>query len=775
MLLATLALAFQTTVTIGTDGAGVRTGQSDDTTGRRAPQRIEVTAEHLRTAFKDPAAGVLLRRARVARMQQDSLLVSYEAKSYQRISVGMALRETARDRLLFRNENVSLVRWHRSSGVRIDVLGARAALPIAPEGEAEVNDESGDMNSVPYFPGKEQLWIGGDLAAAEVNEREIVHPIAEGSEAYYFYATGDSVILTLSEGKRLTLRELRITAREPRWNAIVGSFWFEVEGGHLVRAVYRLSTPIDIWSVARAEDPTSMDDIPWAVKPLLTPMRADVTAISIEYGLFDQRFWMPTNHGLDAYARVSFMRVPVRVEERFRYNMVNGLDSFPMPARPKPDSTREIRDSLYASGMDSAVVRARMRELSTERDSLRRQMRTQQCADSGHYRSTSNRYGETTVVTYVPCDTAALRNSAELPGSIYDAGEELFGASQRDELVKMLTMGLQPGWAPQAPRFEYGLQYTRFNRIEGLATGASLTSTLGQGYEAQGVLRVSLADLQLNGELGLSRSNGRRTLRGGIFRRLVASSDFGDPLSFGASMPAFFYARDEGFYHRAWGGELTWSRPQAGGLGWRLFSEQQWNAAVENQWSLFGGAHDDRFLGNVGATKGWFHGAAVSWSSSHGFDPRGWRLTTDLRLEGATGESDFARGLLETVVTRGLGPVAVSLTAAGGTTEGELPPQRQFFLGGLHSVRGQTAGTAVGESFWLGRFELGTSFAAARPVLFGDLGWAGPRDGWQTITRPISGVGIGASFLDGMVRLDLARGIHPRWQTRLDFYLEARF
>ncbi len=774
MLLASLALAFQTTVTIGPGGGEVRREGDGDST-YRAPRRIEVTEAHRRTAFKDSAARTLLLRARVARMAQDSMLISYEAKSFQRISVGMSLRETARDRLLFRNENASLVRWHRGSGVRVDVLGARAALPMIPEGEAEMNDESGDMTTVPYFPGKEQLWVGGDLAAAEVNERELVHPIAEGSEAYYHFATGDSVLLTLPDGRRMTLRELRITAREPRWNAIVGSFWFEVERGHLVRAVYRLSTPIDIWNVARADDSTAMDDIPWAVKPMLTPMRADVTSIIIEYGLFEQRFWLPTSHGLDAWARVGFMRLPLRVEERFRYNVVNGLDSLPIPPRAEPVVTRVNRDSLYASGMDSAAVRARVREIYAQRDSARRELRRTQCEETGVYRGSSNRYGETQVVTFIPCDTAALRNSPELPGSIYDPGEELFGVQQRDELVKMLRMDLQPGWAPQPPQLEWGLHYTRFNRVEGLSSAAALKSTLGRGYEAQALLRASVADVQLNGELAFSRSNGRRTLRAAAYRRLVASSDFGDPLSFGASLPNFLYARDEGFYHRAWGAELAWVRPQSGGLEWRLFSEQQWNAPVENRWSLFGGAHDDRFLGNVAATMGWYHGAAVRWRSSHGQNPQGWRLTTDLQLEGATGERDYARGLLETTVSRGLGPVAVSLSTAGGTTEGELPPQRQFFLGGLHSVRGQTAGTSVGEAFWLGRFELGTAFAAARPVIFGDFGWAGPRDGWHSIDRPISGVGVGASFLDGMIRLDLARGIHPRWQTRLDLYLEARF
>ncbi|HRN52609.1 MAG TPA: ShlB/FhaC/HecB family hemolysin secretion/activation protein, partial [Gemmatimonadaceae bacterium] len=160
---------------------------------------------------------------------------------------------------------------------------------------------------------------------------------------------------------------------------------------------------------------------------------------------------------------------------------------------------------------------------------------------------------------------------------------------------------------------------------------------------------------------------------------------------------------------------------------------------------------------------------------SRGLDPRGLRMSADLRLEGATGQMDYGRAFLETIVSRGLGPVTASITAAAGTSEGELPAQRQFFLGGLQSVRGQTAGTAVGEAFWLGRVELGSNNVAVRPVLFGDFGWAGPRDGWSAIGRPMSGVGVGASFLDGMLRVDLARGLHPRWQTRLDLYLEARF
>jgi hypothetical protein len=41
--------------------------------------------------------------------------------------------------------------------------------------------------------------------------------------------------------------------------------------------------------------------------------------------------------------------------------------------------------------------------------------------------------------------------------------------------------------------------------------------------------------------------------------------------------------------------------------------------------------------------------------------------------------------------------------------------------------------------------------------------------------RVMSGAGVGASVLDGLMRVDLSRGIRPKEMWRLDLYLEARF
>src|SRR5512140_2071660 len=84
-------------------------GSGSDDEDRAAPRRIPVTDELRRTAFRDATARDLLLRARKARLTQDSLLVSYDARTYQRFSVGMGLRTFGRERVLMRHEDVSHV------------------------------------------------------------------------------------------------------------------------------------------------------------------------------------------------------------------------------------------------------------------------------------------------------------------------------------------------------------------------------------------------------------------------------------------------------------------------------------------------------------------------------------------------------------------------------------------------------------------------------------------------------------------------------------------
>ena len=852
-------------------------GQQPDSARRdsartRQARRIPLTPELERSAFHDERAHTLLTRARAARLAQDSLLRSYDAKSYMRISVGLGVRRFGPERLLFRAEHAARVRWARESGVWVETTGQRAVVPMG-----GANIDMSAATPIPYFPGREALWFPSDelrKVREEVNEADLIHPLAKGAEAYYRYATGDSVRFRLPDGRSINLRELRITARRPEWRAFVGSFWFDVDQGSLVRAAYLMAAEVDVWREANEEARREIEELERKaatdtgkaardararaerqrdelgigakiVQGIFSPMRARVSAITVEYGLYEGRFWLPKQNVLEGDMVATFLRIPVRYEESYRYSSVNGTE--PVPRVPMAGEQGLTADDtvFYAQGninignsnqtrrQDTSAAAVRQREDSTiayrykradslnaladslERtngdsariDNLRLRARNnrvlarsivrrrEQCAhDSTYFAGVRSVYGAARMAIRLPCDTTKLAQSPDLPPSIYEKGDQMFSTQERDELLAGLDFSLQPGWGPQRPTLHTGLDMMRYNRVEGFSLGASLTSVLGLGYTAQAVARFGTGDLVPNGELSLSRSNGRSEVRLGAFHRLaVANDDWGAPLSFGASVANVLYARDEGFYYRAWGAELGGTRDAPGPLGgarmrWRLFGERQYGADVvpNSQFSLgkyLGGA---KFGENIAATDLTALGAATELARSFGINPRGFRFDSRARAEGAltdrsdsVGTSGYGRLVLDGTVSRPLGPLGFALTAAAGSSLGDLPIQRNFFIGGLHTVRGQfarpTGEGRVGDSFWLGRAEVAASAMVLRPALFYDLGWAGSRRDLSHMGRPLSGAGVGASFLDGLFRIDVSRGIHPEQRWRGDLYLGARF
>ena len=723
----------------------------------RLARRPPITLAVLASAFKDSRARDLLLHAREARLTQDSSLTGYDASTYERMSVGMGFKRIGRDRLLMRAERATHVMWQRDKGAVVEVKGQRSAFPmIEGVGHGDINLCCG--GDIPYSPGRETLWIGSGLAKADVSEDEIIHPLAAGAEAYYTYASGDSVTFQLPGGQRIELRELLIRPRQPKWNVAVGSLWFDASSAHLVRAVYRMAQEMDIMAVARetSEDDRDPDsDIPRWVKPMITPMKAMVSAITVEYGLHEGRFWLPRAQTIEGDAQVSFMHIPFKLEQRFTYASVNGTD-------PMPELTIAVADTARDS-----VSRA-----------ARRARRSSECKDGTERVRTQYRSNETLRIRVVtPCDSVALARSPELPKSIYDDGEAVFGTAERDALVsEALTLGAQPEFAPQRADISYGLPYTRFNRIEGFSTALAADQVLGGGYSAHALFRLGAADLSPNGELSLDRTDGRRTVGVGIYRRLVASNDWGDPLGFSSSLSALFFGRDEGFYYRTWGAELKGQKDYGMFNSWRLFAEQQLDATVQTEFSI---AHPGGVKGNltnIDAVNGKIVGLAVGHHSSFGLDPHGFRALTDIKLEGAAGTFDYSRGSVQTTLSHGLGrSVDGALTLGGGMSGGHLPIQKQFFLGGVQTVRGQRAGAAIGGSFWMTSVELGTGSPGFRKIVFGDLGWAGPRTSFSNPGRPLSGAGVGASFMDGLIRIDVAKGIYPEKAIRTNLYVEARF
>src|SRR5678809_651218 len=99
------------------------------------------------------------------------------------------------------------------------------------------------------------------------------------------------------------------------------------------------------------------------------------------------------------------------------------------------------------------------------------------------------------------------------------------------------------------------------------------------------------------------------------YNRLVSANDWGNPLSFGSSISAFLFGRDQGFYYRASGVELT-SVPDVSSpslLSWSLFAAQERTARQETTFSLAHAINDVDFVPNVEAAKGTYLGARTRW------------------------------------------------------------------------------------------------------------------------------------------------------------------
>ena len=140
-------------------------------------------------------------------------------------------------------------------------------------------------------------------------------------------------------------------------------------------------------------------------------------------------------------------------------------------------------------------------------------------------------------------------------------------------------------------------------------------------------------------------------------------------------------------------------------------------------------------------------------------------------------ESEWARasGILRAAIPLAGGRWRVGAEAGGGHSWGDLPMQRSFLMGGVRTLRGYAPSTMIGTTFGRGRLEVARRWAATTGSLFSDAAWAGESSLYDAGDILYS-VGIGASILDGLIRLDLSRGIagpSGLRQTRLDFYLDA--
>jgi hypothetical protein len=715
-------------------------------------------------AYADSATRSFVLEARAARERNERLVTAYRVRASQRLGIG--IRALTRDRMLWRQELVADIHWRRDSISTATVVGAREATPVAERGDHVPSSLQGDVRDLIVDPASDLLRVIG-----AGDDEGFIYPLREGGERDYRFTLGGITAIGLPDGRRVRLVALRVEPRRADWRLMNGTLWFDADTRGLVRAAFRPARPYEL---RRDMDDEDREDMPGWVNA-----SAEVRFVTLEYGLYESRWWLPRYVAIDAVGSMgSWLDAPFKLERIYQDYEVEG--------GTPPDSASDFIPagrSRWLTRSGAAVDTIRQREVT---DSVREAVRA--CVRAARERGdTVDRAGvrsavaacredaraDNLVVT-VPDDTLALLSAPELGDPILQMGDLITEGelvSLRDAIGGIpdrpweTHLDLPRGWGAL-------LREARYNRIEGLSLGVRGALDLGR-LRVEGRTRLGLADLEPNGELAVIRETTDHRYALGGYHRLAAANPVDAPFGAMNSVTALLFGRDDGHYFRATGVELLAQDRGAARWAIRLYHEDQREALVETDFSLPGLWNSDPvFRPNFLADRAVQTGADGLLRLAHPVS-RVVTLGSEVMLEAARGDFAFERGAVTAraaiipVDSKFSGALAVTV----GTSHGDVPAQSLFRIGGPNSVRGYPTATLVGRAFWSARGELARGWPAVRLIGFVDAGSAADRLGFDGPT--LLGVGVGASFLDGLVRLDIARGLKTPKGTRIEIYLDG--
>ena len=753
---------------LGAEGAAGQDA-SDDLARQVAPD-----------TYLDPAARTLFEAAQANWRSVDESIVRYTALIQQRIAA--AIRTPLKDRIIYRNETAVRAFWDQDYDAVVQVLGTRSEYPgrsiAVREGDLDWLDDL--PFDEPFEPGGDRLLFGldndEDNSAFEQNRDDafwVVHPLAEGSDSVYRYQSGDTLSLSFPDGRLLQTIQLDVLPREADIHRISGSLWIEPESGALVRAVYRLSRQFDAMrDVAELQEEEEKGSFRF-VPGLFKPWTFDLTMVAVEYSLWDFEVWLPRSMRVEGEVAAGILKIPVSMDVSYRIESVT----------TRSDLARE--EAAQATGLEErhfetrAEAMAFISQLLSERDGIEYE------AASRNEKFARERES----LMIVPQVRSMVATSPHLPPPIWEEASGFPSDDQLEDYFRTLAALPAPSiqGVPWAANWGWSRpDLLRYNRVEGPSLGGRFEANLGGPYTLEATGFFGFADLEPKARVDFERSTVRRRLSLGGYRELTATDPRGRYLAFGNSMYAFLFGRDDGEYYRAMGVDFTWLPPVRAreSFEFRAYVERQASVPVETDFALFH-AFDGSwaFRPNVDAVEVDEVGAELRLSPWWGGEASRPQFGLDLYGQGArwrtTGGSTgttYGRGSVTLRVAIPLVPRTwrLGLEAGVGTTWGDAPLQRQWFLGGASTLRGYPASSGRGSSFARARMEVARTYYDIGTVsVFGDVGWAGLRGDFNGDDL-LYGIGVGASLLDGLVRLDVSHGLKgPAKEFRIDFYLDA--
>jgi hypothetical protein len=700
-------------------------------------------------AFLDQDARVLHGQARARWHEIDFSLTRYQAVVSQRLAA--ALRMPLRDRTLYALEQSARIIWEREGGVAVQMLASKEHLPsgFGRSGGRPPRLEPG------FDPAGDPLLLGLSEWSDD-DEFHLEHPLDAGAERHYRFRTADTLTMSFPDSRTVRAVQLEMIPRRDDPHLLSGALWIEPESGNVVRAVYRLARPLDIETdVGLDEDDLEdMEKVPGLFRPFV----GEITMIAVDYALWDLRIWMPRSLRAEGVARAGIVSLPMAIEVAYEMEEVVTEDQ-----------------NEPALGLDAAVARLSEVAAADGQTDWRPDQRTRR------------RQGRR-VRYLMPEDPAWLETSPHLPAPIWEGDAQFVRPAEFEELKAVLADLPAPVQVATMATFDWGSQrpdLLRYNRVEGLSVGARGAVRFDGGgapLAASLTARLGSADLHPRATLALTRETLARTLTLSAYHELQQVDPSARAFGIGNSLNALVFGRDDGDYYQSTGLGLAWTPPSSQRATYRarVYAERQDSVERRTHGSLFHWVGwDDGFRDAAPAVPADQLGVELTVSPWWGQDPQRPGGGVELHLQGERGDFEFGRARLHARAALPLWRGAkLALAAGGGTTFGDAPAQRRWILGGPFSLRGFEPGALAGPSFLSGRAEMMAPLrrvrggSALRLAFFTDAGWAGERDAVDWDGAKAS-AGVGLSVLDGILRLDVARGWKGGSDWRVDLYLDG--
>ncbi|MDE2995288.1 MAG: BamA/TamA family outer membrane protein [Bacteroidota bacterium] len=355
-------------------------------------------------------------------------------------------------------------------------------------------------------------------------------------------------------------------------------------------------------------------------------------------------------------------------------------------------------------------------------------------------------------------------------------------------------------WPYQTQATYRNIPAIRYNRVDGLFLGVTRSPLewsswdRGRIYGQGGYAFASdewLYRVGVETRLGSRRSNPNFDVKiGGSHQRNTDTDDLWKASWGENSAAAFFFRQDFFHYHRVegWSAYVVARMTRYAQFSAAYRDDSYRSLSAETNWSIFG---DGNFRPNRAINDGQMHsfvlaleGGSIRDLANH---PSGvaFRLEAEIG-QGVGGDFDFSRYLGDirsyTRLTRQAG---LHLRLRGGFTEGTVPVQKAFTLGGIGTVRGYEQNGFIGTRMALANAELTlydtdiADWILNNIVIFGtfDAGWTNTQAGTNAFSTDdlITSAGFGLSFDDRLVRLevswplrDLGTGYEPSLWLRFN-------